>query len=633
MTEVESTVYIDKETNELKLIDTCPSSTSSTSEEDTEIEDTTFKSKLNKHWEKIKNNEKYRLIFFILIFALVSTGVGFIVTKLPDSVKMSPIIAMGVPLGMLGFFVMGVIWAYGNIICNAVPFICNLFGGLFGGILNAMDDLKPCKPEDQKTEPGELCTSKCECKNWGPGDKSGYCGRLSAADSEKPRCCPKGSKLKRYPIGMGYDYCTGVMPRNSRCWLNEMCKPEGKEKEGFCRANNYNGEPSGSRKGKCGKGKTGTKGECGKSDKCYMDDDCAGKNGCGRTSYDDKAEKECCEHGYGDTGLKSYCNYSFNNGQKCHKDKQCKSKFCKSTGLIAGTVEGVCTQKKKEWDTCDGKAQGDGECEGKLYCAQGKQKQYICCKNVYSQVLGEGSGTQFCKKMPGGKIKYKDTAKKEQSKELNCFRDNQCASGKCKNSKCVPQKKLGESCPTTYDYECEGTLNCAQGANNKYVCCNSAYSVLAGKGAKKQWCSGIPNNKGCYLDNQCSSTWCKNNRCSPPASDGQPCSSNGINTSCKGSLKCGKSGAYHSNSYKCCGNITSNAITASQYCNSNSRNGTACLEDNQCKSKSCNGNGGVGAPGTGVKSGKCGKRSVATKAVQNVSKGISNVASSIISWF
>ena len=250
-------------------------------------------------------------------------------------------------------------------------------------------------------------------------------------------------------------------------------------------------------------------------------------------------------------------NYNENDVGNCHDDDWCKSGWCNS-------LTDKCSPRLDAGHIC---YTGDEN-----QCKSGE------CDCAFPHSSGD---TCFCE----------PTNDYEVANGLNCHDDDWCTSTWCYNDKCKALKKLGESCneENGADYICEGALECGQGRNNSYVCCENTITPF---GSLSDWCTGIETGGGCYYDDQCKTGWCNSetNICSERLDSGEQCLT-GDERQCKsGECDCAFP---HSSGETCFCDPHKTKPLVSSYIENYNENykreeGSNCYDDDWCQSGWCN---------------------------------------------
>lgn len=162
---------------------------------------------------------------------------------------------------------------------------------------------------------GQPCSVNAQCEN-------GKCGRYGPIVNSPLKCCPNG---KSYSL-VNFDFC-GDMPDGTECNSDRACAG------GKCLT--LNGlPPLPLVPGKCiTPALAGTK--------CSVDAECR-SNSCNYGTDDTSVTRVCCGYGSVPSATRGvfFCKYVLNNGDKCLKNDQCKSRYCTSGAF--STDEGVC---------------------------------------------------------------------------------------------------------------------------------------------------------------------------------------------------------------------------------------------------------------------------------------------------
>jgi hypothetical protein len=148
-------------------------------------------------------------------------------------------------------------------------------------------------------------------------------------------------------------------------------------------------------------------------------------------------------------------------------------------------------------------------------------------------------------------------------------------------------RQLGETCPTTSDNECEGSLQCGwenASDNAKYICCKKT-GIFFGN----DYCLDMPENSVCRSDAQCASGYCRGNnggitegKCYQRRPVGGSCS---VDNDCQNGA-CGRKNAGTDMKTCCSSGSTSRWTNQKDYCDGLSV-GTLCHQDSNCQNGAC----------------------------------------------
>lgn len=393
------------------------------------------------------------------------------------------------------------------------------------------DDVKQCCPTGddgyfgghyyciQQTEPGNSCWFDDQCID-------GFCSTA----------------------GSGPDTCAMGFADGEECQFDTECMSR------YCRGNAY-----GLGTGTCTARKPSGSG-------CSIDSECL-SDACGRDSatIDNSGEDYiCCPSGDTVTVSYEYCTAYRQEGQSCKHDEMCISGFCHGSNGM-GWV-GQCYTPKDDYEECmsDG---NDRSCKSGSCALDGVDGKYVCCPQSLddpdADLDGDYATLEYCLKMV-------DT-------DDECWFDGQCKSGQCycgsdvlcqagtSPGTCMDTNVAkGESCPSTDDSQCTGSLKCGKKSalsthSDEYICCDAVYTPAG-------WTTDV----------------CKNQR-----SKGQSCE---YDNDCSGS-ECARENADDNTKLTCCqsGNSVYNGANAKYYC-TEMPDGTRCWLDSMCKNDSCSGN-------------------------------------------
>ena len=177
--------------------------------------------------------------------------------------------------------------------------------------------------------------------------------------------------------------------------------------------------------------------------------DCA-SNACGRSQWG--STDLSCQDSVFTCAFQDYAFGTQPDGSACRCDGSCQSGFCRDTG--GSLRDGKC-----------GKGAFGDKCGLDTDCASG-----ACGRpNWGSTDLSCQNSIFLCA--------AHDYAYRSQSDGTSCLCDDNCESGYCSGGSCFTKRGWWQSCPSTRDSDCQGSLTCAQAAWNdgRYVCCGDSY--------------------------------------------------------------------------------------------------------------------------------------------------------------
>jgi hypothetical protein len=311
---------------------------------------------------------------------------------------------------------------------------------------------------------------------------------------------------------------------------------------------------------------------------------CQCENGaCGRESAKAGTPVTCCKSGKSENvisaGALDFCT-EMPDGEQCWLDTNCASGRCINNGdiLLPGTKIGTC-----------GKAEVGGKCTLDDDCKNGAcgresaddNVPKVCCK---SGAVDRSLANQkdYCTQMPDG---------------ARCWVNKNCASGRCINNGPMGlegtergtcgQAEVGAKC--TYNADCKNNACGRESAkaDTPKTCCKVGPTHAAN--GSIDYCSGMPDDEVCFLDDNCASGYCRNNGTIPGTErgicgklkDGESCT---VSRACLSGL-CRANGIAGGGDGKC----------------GLGQDGEVCMLDTDCVSKYCRGNS------SGLGRGVCGK--------------------------
>lgn len=360
-------------------------------------------------------------------------------------------------------------------------------------------------------------------------DDSTVAGDLSCAQYgyDEYKCCKAGTIIGTITDG---DFC-GNLPDDANCYVDSgdliFANTKGQCQSGFCLG------------GVCKEGEASVGESCGTGG---SDGGCQGDSVCGQHGENDY---RCCESGQWEIyflngEFRDWCT-NLDDGEACYFDEQCKNEVCNNNK--------VCSGKLENWERCSSSAQ----CTSDL-CQTWVENDYCCTTEVF--VVGNG---YYCSVGAGEPCKF----------------DAQCsATGEvCYSGTCRAPGQEGEGCDNGDDDTCDGSLYCAQKADDDYYCCSNAENCYA----TEECCTNLGNGQACQYNGQCSSDRCVGGVCSAKLGEDSTCTSD---SECI-SNNCARKGG----GLVCCPN--GSILRAAQwYCNGLS-NGQGCSYDDQCSSGWC----------------------------------------------